>query len=231
MVALVDVDGDGDLDLFFEGYDYDVYGGLAWYENTGSATAPAFAPPVINPFGLAVGYANDFFSFGDVDSDGDLDLVTAAYDYVSYYEYLGVLRYHENIGTATAPAFAPPVDDRFGFQPPYLFAPVLADFDVDGDVDILLVVGDTYDYDTYRFVRGGFDYHENVGSPSSPSFARPVRNPPHLSRLHYFTIPALADMDSDGDMDVFASVPGDYNYYSYEYTPGSLHYFRNRTVD
>jgi hypothetical protein len=70
---LVDLDGDGDLDALVGGED----GSTAFFENTGSASAPAFAPPTINPFGLKDVGARAAPSFVDIDADGDLDAFTS----------------------------------------------------------------------------------------------------------------------------------------------------------
>src|SRR4029450_3933961 len=94
--ALVDLDGDGDLDLFV-GERNTTY----FFRNTGTAVAPAFAPRVANPFGLAD--IGDFAapSFADLDGDGDLDAVVG--------ELYGDLFVAWNTGSATSPAFAAPV--------------------------------------------------------------------------------------------------------------------------
>src|SRR5262245_44864035 len=72
--ALGDVDGDGDLDAVVGAKD----GTLRYYKNTGSATSPVYVQQqdVDNPWG---GLSVDRYSapaLGDVDADGDLDLVT-----------------------------------------------------------------------------------------------------------------------------------------------------------
>jgi hypothetical protein len=56
-IEAVDIDNDGDVDILVGTYFY--YDGsgearLLFYENTGSAEAPAFGPRVVNPFGLTV---------------------------------------------------------------------------------------------------------------------------------------------------------------------------------
>ena len=47
--AFVDIDNDGDLDVFAG----DFSGNTRFFKNTGTATNPAFAATVNNPFGLA----------------------------------------------------------------------------------------------------------------------------------------------------------------------------------
>jgi hypothetical protein len=67
--AFADLDGDGDLDAFVGEYS----GNTIFFENTGTASAPAFAASSANPFGLAD--VGDLASpdFADIDGDGDLD--------------------------------------------------------------------------------------------------------------------------------------------------------------
>ena len=160
--SFADLDGDGDLDAIVGEID----GNLHYFENTGSATAPAFTEQTgaANPFdGVDVGVTSAP-SFADLDGDGDLDAVVGEND--------GILNYFENTGSATAPAFT----EHTGAANPFngvdvggLSTPSFADLDGDGDLDA--VVGE---YD------GILNYFENTGSanaPPSPSRpAPPIRS-------------------------------------------------------
>ena len=101
--SLADLDGDGDLDAVVG----ETIGTLSYFENTGSAAAPAFTERTgaDNPFdGVDVGL-DSAPGFADIDGDGDLDVVVGETD--------GNLNYFENTGSAVAPAFierpAPPI--------------------------------------------------------------------------------------------------------------------------
>ena len=65
-------------------------------------TTPVFSPPVINPFGLADVGQWVSPTFADIDSDGDLDAFVG--------ELYGNTLYFRNIGTASNPVFAAPVN-------------------------------------------------------------------------------------------------------------------------
>src|SRR5574343_391162 len=82
--TFADLDNDGDMDLLVGEY----YGNMQYYENTGTPSTPSFAAPVTNPFGITAAYIIAFPTFGDLDFDGDLDLMVG--------EYYGNLQYFEN---------------------------------------------------------------------------------------------------------------------------------------
>ena len=155
--TLVDIDNDGDLDLFVAEY----YGNVKYFQNTGTSATPQFATPTTNPFGITSGNYFAFLAFGDLDGDGDFDLLMG--------EYYGTFKYFQNTGSATNPQFAAPVSSPFGLtQGYYLSIPTFADLDADGDLDLL--VGDIgyvylpyYNYPTLRFFR-------NNGSSTNPTF-------------------------------------------------------------
>ena len=110
-----DLDNDGDIDVL--AYKFDYYAtdnGFHYYQNTGSATAPAFGTPAYNPFGLNGASPATLLSIGrfaDMDNDGDDD-------YLAMNFYTTGFRYYQNTGTATAPQFAAPVINPFGLTTP-----------------------------------------------------------------------------------------------------------------
>ncbi len=183
--SLGDLDGDGDLDLVAG----ENGGTFLYYENTGSATTAIFTARVgaSNPLdGEDVGIFAEPVAC-DLDGDGDLDLVSAAGS--------GLLRYFENTGSATSPAFV----ERTGGQNPFdpvaygVRSPALGDVDHDGDLD--LVTGDFY---------GTFHYFENTGDATAPAFTERtgMDDPLDGEDVGSYSSPALGDLDADGDLEI-----------------------------
>ncbi|NNF03829.1 MAG: VCBS repeat-containing protein, partial [Rhodothermales bacterium] len=134
--ALVDIDADGDLDLFVG----ESSGSLNFYRNTGSASEPVFELVSDSYLDIDSG-RRSFPAFVDIDGDGDQDMVLGSeLDGLYLYLNTGTPEQHEFElwGTLDVPV-----------QP--LSAPEFADIDGDGDMDLL--VGGT---------SGGIQYFENV---------------------------------------------------------------------
>jgi hypothetical protein len=185
-VTTVDIDGDGDLDVFVGGK----YGSVRYFQNTGTASAPVYTEVVGagNPFdGETVGAlaAPDF-----IDIDGDLD-----YD-AFIGDSKGEIHYFQNTGSVNSPAFtevtggANPFD---GVDVGDAAVPTLEDFD--GDLDYDAFIG-SYD--------GTVRYYRNDGTANAPAFVEQLGgdNPLGSFAFDSHTAPHMVDFDGDGDMDV-----------------------------
>src|SRR6185295_4996585 len=96
--------------------------------------------------------SNGTLAYGDLDSDGDLDLVVGRSD--------GTLAYYVNNGTAAAPAYVVAAVNPFaGIDVGANATPSLADLDHDGDLD-LTVGGDS----------GTLAYFKNTGTAAAPAY-------------------------------------------------------------
>ena len=205
-MELVDIDGDGDFDLFCGEED----GILNFFENTGTAYIPEFTQRTgaSNPMrGEDVGRDSNP-TFCDLDNDGDFDIIVG--------EDGGTMYYFENTGTATAPSFTRRTDEE---NPVAEFdigdeaAPAFVDMDNDGDYD--LVVADD---------GASFSYFENIGTASAPVFVERTGSANPLGSFTPDTAPTLTyvDIDGDGDSDQFSGGDdGKFRFYRGEGTGGN----------
>ncbi len=202
-LALVDIDDDGDLDLFVGTYN----GQVAYYENTGTPTAPAFTAGGNFPFGLQG--TGTYYSYGlslefaDMDDDGDFDLLlTQNYTTGAYY--------YQNNGDSAVAAFAAPIGaGGFGVYSNYNDNPSVADIDGDGDLDLFL------------FGDNGLQWYENTGTATVAAFAAPIANPFGLDFDGFgSTVGGFVDLNDDGRLDAVlgASNGAFYVYYSHGIT-------------
>lgn len=201
--VLTDIDGDHDLDLFVG-----VLGGafnpnltasdnFYFYEQTESGFARRTERFLQ---GIDVG-SESIPAFTDFDEDGDLDMIVGnkidpdALD-------TGRLYVFENVGSPLAPRFA--ITDTLELRTSYHQAPAFADLDADGDDDLILGTWNA-----------GVAYLRKDGPGVFTMVDTAVVT---LTRGSHST-PALADIDADGDFDLFVGeASGDLNFYRNEGT-------------
>jgi hypothetical protein len=262
--SAADMDGDGDLDLFYPAvpvtvsttpsgnyYESEDPNSAGFYvlENDGGtlvdgagqtlagllAVEDVFDDLYLNGSASAtyIDYRiNGGLSFGDVDGDGDLDVVALAlYERTSEGTYLAaqVLRFVENTGSGTSPSFASPVVVPYALAAggssdtatTYLYSHLTpADIDADGDIDFV-GVGAVNDYTASSAGFSGLVLVENregtlvIVDPdwqieaTSDLYARDGDYSEHLSDA------AFLDFDGDGDLDLLVAIVGAY----YRYDP------------
>ncbi|MFH0909732.1 MAG: FG-GAP-like repeat-containing protein, partial [bacterium] len=191
----IDIDADGDLDLFYG----TSLGTVAFYQNIGTPTSPAWAARVDNFAGVTLGYGNaPAATFGDIDGDQDYDLFVGHKD--------GTILFFQNTGTPASPSWAAPVNNVANVDVGTCCMPAFGDVDQDGDLD--LIMGNEI---------GRIWMCENTGTASVAQWAEAATNLFGVQVGRYAT-PELADMDGDGDPDMLL---GEEN--------GGLLYYRNES--
>ena len=164
--ALADLDSDGLQDLvvgnakmFLSGQ---VKSSLHYFKNTGTPTQPQFELLTDDLAGISdQNFQNIAPTFGDLDGDGDLDLL--------FGESNGRLYWYENIGTiANIPQFQLKQSAVGLIQEPLFSTPQLFDLDEDGLLDIIC---------GHRF--GKLNFYRNTGTIQNPVF----NSTPTISQL------------------------------------------------
>lgn len=183
----VDIDGDGDLD----GFVTDVSGDMLFFKNIGGPENPLFASSVTNPFGLNnyAGFMGNV-TFVDIDTDGDFDAFGGS--------YYGDTFFLKNTGTASNPIFSASQTNPFGLSNVgrYSASPTFIDIEEDGDLDVFIGKGHYTGDGSLRFFR-------NVGTSNNPQFYFDSITPFGLSYAGDYIHPTFADLDGDGNEDLF----------------------------
>ncbi len=121
--ALVDIDHDGDFDLFVG----ETSGAINFYRNAGTASAPAFEFVSDEYAGIDVG-RRSVPTFIDADRDGDLDMIVGS-------EHEGILLFR-NQGDRTTPMFGE--SEPLPYDVPEAAAPSFGDPDGDGALELMV---------------------------------------------------------------------------------------------
>ncbi len=227
--VLVDIDNDGDLDLFIgnqTGWDADKAAQLSvsaaamndvvFFRNVGDIGNPVFEFQQIEGLFADPDNGTEWFhtnygsfaspSFADLDGDDDLDLIVMGNDTISY---------AENIGTKEIPQFLrkyradspfedfSPITNRSGST---LSEPSFADIDNDGDLDLISGTTD-----------GVFQVILNTGTANVPEFLNANKSNSYLPDVlkdfdvGQHSLGRLADLNGDGVLDFVVGSLGSNN--------------------
>ena len=172
-VYAADFDGDGDIDVLAGSFTDNA---VRWYENDGSGIFSTPSSSVISTAsnGVRSVYAADF------DGDGDIDVLagSSADDAVRWYE-------NDGLGS-----FSEPSSSLISTAGDAVVSVYAADFDGDGDLDVL---AGSFNDDEVRWYRNDLDVSDSFSTPSSSL----------ISTAGNRVISVYAtDFDGDGDIDV-----------------------------
>jgi len=213
---IIDLDNDGDFDILSnviqqDAASYTLNTDYIYYENVGTTSSPQFSPPVTNPFGLNSSQSIQHTTLGDIDNDGDLDLLGFSFDNSNYSANAIFI---ENTGSASSPNFSNPQLNQFGLPSGVFSLITLEDIDNDGDLDMLFT-----DEDYYQNM-SNIKYAENTGNANMAQFpgspAALITNPFGLNYPQNWEGMALLnfkDLDGDNDNDLIAGTDDDMNLY------------------
>ncbi|HEX4264574.1 MAG TPA: FG-GAP-like repeat-containing protein [Verrucomicrobiae bacterium] len=165
--------------------------GILLHTNSAHASGPFIT--ATSPVAAITGLKGTAPAFGDIDGDGDLDLIVGDMDGHDR------LRFYRNTGTKTAPVFTldtlpagiPATDTGSATS---MRLPAMGDIDHDGKTDVAVALGDFYTESTT------FHYYKNNGNGTFTEF-HPSGLP--TSTSSQFGQIRFKDVDFDGDDDAF----------------------------
>jgi len=183
-----DVDADNDFDLILgSSSDRPFY-----FENTGSASNPAFQAGV-DIFAPVAGLDAEMGVFHDLDNDGDLDFICGGYTGLNLYN---------NIGDSLLPVLQKVIGFFDGLLVGSNPVPTFADLDADSDLDLLVGLSEN----------GSLKFFPNTGTANSAFFLE--SNSQTWYDVGLYAYPWFSDLDNDGDIDLLVGKDGyGFSYY------------------
>ncbi|MEO0185820.1 MAG: VCBS repeat-containing protein, partial [candidate division WOR-3 bacterium] len=189
--AWVDIDGDNDYDFFIGGE----HGGMHFYRNNGTPSSPSWT--FVTEFYKNIDVGNrSSQTFVDIDADNDYDLFIGNQD--------GWIAFYRNVGSSTVDTFVLVSSNYLGIDVGSYSAPWFCDIDADGDKDMFI-----------GCQTGTIYYYRNDGTPSTPNFVYVTNNWFSID-IGTRSIPCFADINADGDFDLFIG-----------WAEGTVYYYRN----
>jgi hypothetical protein len=191
---LVDIDADLRLDLFIGTKE----GVVHFYGNEGTEEAPIWKLVTESYGSIDVG-AGSNPHFVDIDNDGDFDLFIG--------EDPGNVNFYKNVGNPISAAWDSITSNYNDVNVGRYSFPVFMDIDDDSDFD--LFIGQK---------EGRICFYRNEGNPWLSNWSFVTKNYNFID-LGGYTKPALADVDADGDFDLFVGEEeGNIDFYRNEAT-------------
>lgn len=186
----VDIDGDGDSDLFVQENTNE----LIFFENTSAESSSALTWRTDKFRDLEIG---EWFRFADMDQDGDYDLLAE-----QPYSYI---RYYRNDGTQQEPKFTLVTDTLRDVNGTPIFSdrqniPNVTDIDCDGRLDLFI---GRLDGTVTRYESQGRD---SRGVPQFQLVSKRfegIEIVKQIGTMHGANTLAFYDIDNDGDQDLF----------------------------
>ncbi len=196
-ISFADIDNDGDEDVLF---------GYWCYYNSGSATQFNFQSPGDSLFDTSGNLLLcPRMATVDINSDSDIDIFAGQYS-------SGEIRFYENIGSPEQYLFQLTAESWLGIVVSGGVAdPTFCDLDADDDYD--LFIGERY---------GKIWYYRNDGDSVNYDFTLVTDNYADIDVGDYAS-PEFADIDGDGDYDLFVGRDNQF----LQYSPGDIFFYEN----
>ena len=158
-------------------------GEMTLYWNANEANAFTFSETVPSFLDIPTGASSTPF-LADMDADQDLDLLVG--------QSSGVINYFENVGTTNEPQFSLVTSSYAGIDVGRRSVPLA--IDIDGDLDLDLIIGSDQD---------GIQTYENVGTPQNAEFVQVDWLSLEVLRR---MVPAWGDLNGDGEPELLVGL-------------------------